>query len=151
MKKRLLPRPLVPLGLVCLLCACASDSVAPTSPSATQGPAPITSPALQPAHLRELSGQLLGVPNEADAELALLVVDDRGIPSGLLGNITLRGNGGALPFRLPFNPDAFATGSRVELRGRASLSGRLIRRLPSRPIHQAATQQLGELHMVPAP
>lgn len=144
-------RPLILLGLITLLTACASDNPAPTLPPP---PAPSQTPtqtAPLPAYQRELSGSLLGVPAAADVELALLAVDPRGRPQALLGNIQLRGNGGALPFRLPFNPDTFNQHPRIELHGRAHQAGRLILRLPPQPIRRAETQALGSLHLVPAP
>ena len=104
-----------------------------------------------PAYQRELSGSLLNVPNEADVELALLAVDQRGRPQALLGNIQLRGTGKPLAFRLPFNPETFNKHSRIELHGRANQAGRLILRLPEQPIARGDTQALGELRLVPAP
>lgn len=135
-----------------LLAACAAKP--PVAPQLPVEPAPATARATAaplPAYLRELSGSLLGVPHGAEAELALLVFDQRGLPDGLLGNIQLRGDGTTLPFRLPFNPQAFAPGARVELRGRVHLSGRLILRLLPLPIRHAQSQALGELRLVPAP
>ncbi|MCY1557186.1 hypothetical protein D9M68_940160 [compost metagenome] len=84
-------------------------------------------------------------------ELALLSIDARGLPQGLLGNIQLRGSGTALPFSLPFNPQTFSQHPRIELRGRAHRSGHLILRLPPLPIRHAESQALGELRLVPAP
>ena len=95
--------------------------------------------------------QLPAEPPPTAAELALLVLDQRGLPDGLLGNIQMRGDGAPLPFRLPFNPQAFAPGARIELRGRVHLSGRLILRLLPLPIRHAQSQSLGELRLVPAP
>ena len=63
----------------------------------------------------------------------------------------LNGNGGPLPFRLLFNPESFPRGERVELRGRASLSGRLILKLRPILILQPESRALGPLQMVPAP
>jgi uncharacterized lipoprotein YbaY len=144
-------RLLAPLTLAGLLAACAGEPVAPPQPPTT--PAPEASSAAAPlqAHLRELSGSLLGVPSGGEVELALLLIDARGLPQGLLGNIQLTGSGAALPFRLPFNPQAFVPGTRVELRGRVNQAGRLILRLPPQPIRHYDSQQLGELRLVPAP
>jgi uncharacterized lipoprotein YbaY len=141
------------LSLAGLLAACAAKPpVAPQLPAEPVAPAaPSENAAPLPAYLRELSGSLLGVPHGAEAELALLVLDHRGLPDGLLGNIQIRGNGAPLPFRLPFNPQAFAPGARVELRGRVHVSGRLILRLLPLPIRHAPSQSLGELRLVPAP
>ncbi|MDP3815249.1 YbaY family lipoprotein [Pseudomonas sp.] len=144
-------RPLLLLSLLGLLTACASDSPAPplptpAAPSQTQAKiAPL------PAHLRELSGSLLGVPAAAEVELALLAVDQRGRPQAMLGNIQLRATGNSLPFRLPFNPETFNKHQRIELHGRAHQSGSLILRLPPQLIRRAETQSLGSLRLVPAP
>jgi len=128
------------LSLVGLLGACASTP--PATPAAPAKPS-VPTPTAPAADLRELSG--------ADAELALLTLNERGLPQGLLGNIQLRGTGAALPFRLMFNPQAFAPGTRIELRGRAHQTGRLILRLPLQPIRHGQSQALGELRLVPAP
>ncbi|WP_439887380.1 hypothetical protein ACSX1C_18755 [Pseudomonas sp. MBLB4123] len=143
------PRPLAALALAVLLAACASapDTAAPPAAS----PKPAAPPPPVPEHLRELSGQLLGVPSGAEVELALLTLDPRGLPQGLLGNIQLSGNGGALPFRLIFNPQSFPQSLRVELRGRAHRSGQLILRLPPLTIRHAGSQAVGTLRLVPAP
>ncbi|KFX67583.1 lipoprotein [Pseudomonas taeanensis MS-3] len=140
------------LSLLGLLAACATKPpVAPQLPAEPPPTAVEDTAAPLPAYLRELSGSLLGVPHGAEAELALLVLDQRGLPDGLLGNIQMRGDGAPLPFRLPFNPQAFAPGARIELRGRVHLSGRLILRLLPLPIRHAQSQSLGELRLVPAP
>jgi uncharacterized lipoprotein YbaY len=144
-------QPLLALSLIALLTACASDSPPPAKATA---PAPTPAPAEAaplPAYQRELSGSLLNVPNEADVELALLAVDQRGRPQALLGNIQLRGTGNPLAFRLPFNPETFDKHPRIELHGRANQAGRLILRLPAQPITRSETQALGELRLVPAP
>lgn len=146
-------RPLAPFALAGLLAACASEPVPPPQPPpkpASETAADVA-PAPLPAHLRELSGNLLGVPSNAEVELALLLIDARGLPLGLLGTIQLTGSGAALPFRLPFDPQAFLPGTRVELRGRVNQAGRLILRLPPQPIRHNDSQQLGELQLVPAP
>src|SRR3990167_8619085 len=113
-------RLLAPLTLAGLLAACAGEPAVPPQPQPTTKPAPEASsaaaPAPLPAHLRELSGSLLGVPSDSEVELALLLIDARGLPQGLLGNVQLTGNGAALPFRLPFNPQAFIPGTRSEER-----------------------------------
>lgn len=147
------PRHIAVLGLVALLGACSSTEApqpAPARPAATvvkkpEGPGP-----LQP-HQRELSGQLLGIPAGAEVELAILVIDERGRPQKLLSSTKLKGNGQSLPFQMRFNPEAFPTGARVELRGRASQSGQLILHLPSLRIEQPTTQALGPLQLVKAP
>lgn len=144
-------QPLILVSLIALLTACASDSQPPAKPTVqTPTPTPAEAKPL-PAYQRELSGSLLNVPNEADVELALLAVDQRGRPQTLLGNIQLRGTGNPLAFRLPFNPETFNKHSRIELHGRANQAGRLILRLPEQPIARGETQNLGELRLVPAP
>ncbi|NMZ70757.1 Uncharacterized lipoprotein YbaY [Pseudomonas peli] len=144
-------QPLILVSLIALLTACASDSPPPAKTTVqTPTPTPVEAKPL-PAYQRELSGSLLNVPNEADVELALLAVDQRGRPQTLLGNIQLRGTGNPLAFRLPFNPETFNKHSRIELHGRANQAGRLILRLPEQPIARGETQNLGELRLVPAP
>jgi uncharacterized lipoprotein YbaY len=101
--------------------------------------------------MRELSGVLQAPPAGSEVELALISIDSRDRPQRLLGNLVLNGNGGPLPFRLLFNPEYFPRGERVELRGRASLSGQLILKLQPRLILQPESQSLGPLQMVPAP
>ncbi|MDO9622608.1 MAG: hypothetical protein Q7J46_01250 [Pseudomonas sp.] len=146
-------RLLAPLTLAGLLAACASAPAVPPQPTITQAPGAsiAAAPAPLPAYLRELSGSLLGVPSGGEVELALLLVDARGLPQGLLGNLRLTGSGAALPFRLPFNPEAFIPGVKVELRGRVNQAGRLILRLPAQAILHNDSQYLGELRLVPAP
>ncbi|MNF52402.1 hypothetical protein D3C85_695450 [compost metagenome] len=140
-------RPVLPLLLAALLAACASEPPAPAKPAS----APPKVEAATPAHMRELSGVLQLAPAGSEVELALLSVDSRDRPQRLLANLVLNGNGGPLPFRLLFNPDSFPHGERVELRGRASLSGKLILRLHPLPILQPDSRSLGPLQMVPAP
>ncbi|HLD65426.1 MAG TPA: YbaY family lipoprotein [Pseudomonas sp.] len=134
-----------------LLAACASAPPAPPAPPQPVVAPRIQAPAALPAHLRELSGSLLGVPAGADVELALLLVDEKDRPGRLLSNATLTGSGAALAFRLSFNPASFPLGGRVELRGRVSQAGRLILRLPSRPILTPESQVLGPLQLERAP
>ena len=137
----------LPLALSGLLAACAGEpttSVPPT-PSVAAEPniAPIQGPGLR--------GELLGVAAGADVDLALLGVDMRGRPRALLGQVHLRGNGEALPFHLPLNNQQIPQDLRPELRGRVSHSGRLVQRLPARSIAELSDQDLGTLHLVPAP
>ncbi|NWA02904.1 YbaY family lipoprotein [Pseudomonas gingeri] len=148
-------RPLVLLSLAGLLVACSSapkpvpapapqvQTKKPVSPYEELGPLP--------AFQRELSGTLLGVPANAEVELALLVIDERGRPQQLLASSKINGTGQALPFRLRFNPEVFPAGSRVELRGRASQSGQLILHLPSVSVTEPTTQAMGQLQFVSAP
>ncbi|WP_454254411.1 YbaY family lipoprotein [Pseudomonas sp. Marseille-Q8238] len=136
-------------GLITLLTACSSESPRPDPAEPVKS---IKIPEQAPAaFLHELQGKLLGVPAKADVELALLVVDERGRPQRLLSSQKLVGSGNALPFRLDFNPASFPTNQKVELRGRASQSGRLILHLPSRLIQSADSQAVGDLQLVPAP
>ncbi|MAB97186.1 MAG: hypothetical protein CMK71_03835 [Pseudomonadaceae bacterium] len=128
-----------------LLSACSS---APTAPPA-QPEAVLAEPT--PAGQNEISGNLLGVPEGAVAEVALLTIGSNGLPFTTLGNIQLRGTGEPLPFRVLFNPQAFAKGIRVELRGRANQSGKLILHMPKRVIDSPQSQSVGDLRMVPAP
>ncbi|WP_339516585.1 hypothetical protein [Pseudomonas sp. RL_15y_Pfl2_60] len=141
-------RHLTLIGLFGLLSACASE---PAAPVATQPETKAAATAAIPAHLREINGNLIGVPDNATAEIALLVIGSNGLPTQLLGNIQLRGNGSTLPFRLVFNPEAFDRGIRVELRGRANLEGRLIQHMPTQLIRTAQNQTLGDIRMQPAP
>lgn len=146
-------RTLVLLCLASLLVACSSEP-----PKTAQTPA-LTQPKTDapadlgplPAYQRELSGILTGVPAGAEVELAMLVVDSRGRPQGLMASSKIIGNNQPLPFKLRFNPQAFPAGARVELRGRASQSGQLILHLPSKLISQPATQAMGTLALVKAP
>ena len=140
-------RPLVLFSLLALLAACAAAP--PAAPQAVVPPA--IQPVPPPPHLRELSGRLHGAPAGSEVELALLVVDEHGIPLRLLASLNLGGSGAALSFHLIFNPESFPRGARVELRGRASQSGWLILRLPPLLIHSAESRALGELRLVPAP
>jgi uncharacterized lipoprotein YbaY len=149
-------RPLILLSLFSLLVACSSDAPQPPEP----GPAPQQAQKKAresadlgplPAHQRELSGTLQGVPSGAEVELALLVVDNQDRPQQLLASSSLIGTNQILPFRLRFNPASFPAGARVELRGRASQSGQLILHLPSQVISQPTTQAMGQLQFVKAP
>lgn len=142
--------------LFLLLAACASEPPQPATPTVAPAPTPATTAAAPveqalPAHMRELRGNLLTPPANSLVEIALLVVDERDRPQQLLGSLKLTGDGQALPFRLPFNPDYFPTGARVELRARISQAGRLILRLPPQRIIQAASRDLGALPLVSAP
>lgn len=101
--------------------------------------------------MRELTGSLSLPPNGSEVEMALLVVDERDRPQQLLASLKLAGTGQDLAFHLPFNPEYFPAGARVELRARVSLSGRLIQHLPAQRIQQAQTQNLGPLRLVSAP
>ncbi|EJM66990.1 MULTISPECIES: YbaY family lipoprotein [Pseudomonas] len=151
-------RPLILLSLFSLLVACGSDAPKPQPP--TPGPAPQQAQKKAkasaelgplPAYQREISGTLLGVPADAEVELALLVIDEKDRPQLLLASANLIGTNQVLPFRLRFNPESFPAGARVELRGRASQSGQLILHLPAQMITQPTTQALGQLQFVKAP
>ncbi|HBZ96071.1 MAG TPA: hypothetical protein DEO91_20985 [Pseudomonas sp.] len=139
----------LPVALSGLLAACASEPTA-TTPPATPTPTETeaSTPIVQGPGLR---GELIGVAAGADVDLALLGVDMRGRPRALLGQIHLRGNGEALPFHLPVSDRQVPQDLRLELRGRVSQSGRLVQRLPARTIVELSDQDLGALHLVPAP
>ncbi|TBU71058.1 hypothetical protein DNJ99_23695 [Pseudomonas daroniae] len=141
-------RPFALFSLAALLVACASETPPPAAPPAE--PVPKQEPAATPAHLRDLTGTLLDVPAGADVELALLTINERGLPHKLLGNIQLRGTGAPLPFRLQFNPENFDQGIRVELRGRVHQSGKLVLHMPSQFIREPQSQALGEIRVTPA-
>lgn len=155
------PRSLFVVVLATLLAACSSEAPKPSAPAATKPSAPaspkvMTAPAPVPlgplpAFQRELSGSLLGVPNAAEVELAVLVIDEKDRPQKLLTSAKVTGDGKVLPFQLRFNPEAFPAGARVELRGRVSQSGQLILHLTPVRIEQPTTQNLGQLQFVPAP
>ncbi|WP_411391225.1 YbaY family lipoprotein [Pseudomonas sp. MPB23] len=148
-------RPLVLLTLFGFLVACSSEAPKPSTPQ----PQPAQEkkvPGLEdlgplPAYQREINGSLTNVPAGAEVEMALLVIDDRSRPQQLLASSVLTGNGKPLAFRLRYNPEAFPTGARVELRGRASESGQLILHLPAVRITQPITQTTGPLQLVKAP
>jgi uncharacterized lipoprotein YbaY len=148
----MLLRPLLPLCVLALLSACSSTpqvpAPQPVSVAAT-AVTPIHSPL--PADLRELNGQLLGVPAAAEVEVALLLVDQRDRPLQMLANTRLDGNGAALPFSLRFAPSALAPGMRAELRARASQDGVLTQHLPPQQINPNASADLGQLRLVAAP
>lgn len=153
-------RPLVLLSLFSLLVACSSDAPKTEPQPPKPGPAPQQAQKKAkeaadlgplPAHQRELSGTLQGVPTGAEVELALLVIDNQDRPQQLLASSSLIGTNQILPFRLRFNPQSFPAGARVELRGRASQSGQLILHLPSQVISQPTTQAVGQLQFVKAP
>ncbi|MGO2452695.1 YbaY family lipoprotein [Pseudomonas taetrolens] len=146
-------RTIVLLCLASLLVACSSEPPKSAQPQSLPQPktdAPADLGPL-PVYQRELSGVLTGVPAGAEVELAMLIVDERGRPQGLMASSKIAGNNQPLPFKLRFNPQAFPAGARVELRGRASQSGQLILHLPSRIINQPTTQTLGTLALVKAP
>ncbi|MES2870882.1 MAG: hypothetical protein V4749_15065 [Pseudomonadota bacterium] len=146
-------RTLVLLCLASLLVACSSEPPKSVQPQVLAQPktdAPADLGPL-PTYQRELSGVLTGVPAGAEVELAMLIIDERGRPQGLMASSKIAGNNQALPFKLRFNPEAFPAGARVELRGRASKSGQLILHLPSRIISQPTSQALGALAFVKAP
>lgn len=148
----MLLRPLMPLCVLVLLSACSSNTPQPAS-SATQPPARprlVELPPL-PTEMRELSGQLLGVPLAGDAEVALLLVDQRDRPLQTLASTRLDGNGATLSFNLRFAPSALAPGMRAELRARVSQAGVLTLYLPPQRINPSASANLGPLRLVSAP
>lgn len=137
----------LPVMLLPLLGACSSAPETP--PPVPQVPATTVQTLVAPHP--GLHGQLLGVANGADVDLALLAVDLRGRPQQLLGQVRLRGDGEPLSFHLPFASDMPTAGQRIELRGRVSQAGRLVQRLPARTIANLNDQDLGQLQLVPAP
>ena len=145
-------RPIMSLCLLALLSACSSSAQvpAPNSPLPAASRVAAEATAL-PATMRELSGQLLGVPLAGDAEVALLLVDQRDRPLQTLASTHLDGNGAALPFKLRFTASALAPGMRAELRARVSQAGVLTLHLPPQPIDPNASASLGELRLVSAP
>lgn len=143
------PRHLALPAFLAVLAGCASQPAEPPQPQPV--PPVELSSAPHSKLLNELSGSLVGAPDGAQVELALLAVDERSRPGKLLSELTLTGRGAELPFILQFNPDAFPARQRVELRGRVTRSGQLIMRLPPRIIGSAASQALGPLQLVPAP
>ena len=147
----MLPRLLALLCLSSLLAACSSTPPAPALATTVKPKPLMVAPEPLPNHMRELSGQLLGVPAAGEAELALLLVDSRDRPVQLLASTHLNGNGAVLPFSLRFSPTSIPAGQRLELRGRVSQAGILTLRLPARPIQPDSNQALGALQLVPAP
>lgn len=139
------------LPLAALLVACSGEPTIEPKPAPKPAAPRVQADEPTPAHLRELRGQLLGVPAGSEVEMALLVIDARDRPERLLGSLRLAGNGQALPFKLTFNPEVFPQGARVELRARVSQSGQLIQRLAPRRILQAESQALGQLQLERAP
>ena len=101
------------LALSGLLVACASEQPAVPAPAPETDAPPASVATPTPA----LRGQLLGVAQGADVELALLAIDLSGRPRALLGQAHLRGDGQALPFHLPLNVVPPSQTQRVELRG----------------------------------
>lgn len=145
-------RPLLFCSLL-LLGACSSEAPQPPNPAPTTPPQPADPKPEQPAnpYLHQLSGSLHTPPAGSDVEIALLVIDERDRPQRLLASLHLKGTGQTLPFELPFNPEAFPQGARVELRARVSLSGRLIQHIGAQRIQQSGNQTLGNLQLVSAP
>jgi uncharacterized lipoprotein YbaY len=148
----MLLRPLLPLCVLALLSACSSTPQAPApQPVSVAATAVTPSNSPLPADLRELNGQLLGVPAAAEVEVALLLVDQRDRPLQMLASTRLDGNGAALPFSLRFAPEALAPGMRAELRARVSQAGVLTQHLPPQQINPNASADLGQLRLVAAP
>jgi uncharacterized lipoprotein YbaY len=148
----MLLRPLISLCALALLSACSHTAPHPSA-SATTAPASNAQPALAalPTDMRELSGQLLDVPLAGEAEVALLLVDDRDRPLQTLASARLDGNGAALPFNLRFAPSVLAPGMRAELRARVSQAGVLTLHLPPQQVNPSASASLGQLRLVAAP
>lgn len=142
-----MPNPSLPLLLAALVLAGCAHRPEPV-PVAPAGPA---AHAPDSVVLHALSGSLLGVPEGAEVELALMQVDEKRRPLRLLASLRLRGQDHELPFLLQFNADVFKARQPVELRGRVTEDGRLTRILPPRRIGSEANQSLGPLQVVPAP
>ena len=146
-------RTLVLLCLASVLVACSSEPPKSAQPQVLTQPktdAPADLGPL-PAYQRELSGVLTGAPAGAEVELAMLIVDERGRPQGLMASSKIVGNNQPLPFKLRFTPQAFPAGARVELRGRASQSGQLILHLQPVAVSSPQTQATGPLRLEKAP
>ncbi|GGJ98949.1 hypothetical protein GCM10009304_26030 [Pseudomonas matsuisoli] len=136
-----------------LLAACASE--APQEPAAPPPAAEqtvdIDTEAPLPADFHALTGRLDGAPAGSDIELALLQIDDNHRPQKMLATMKLKGTGTPIAFKLPFNPEKFPANGRVELHGRVTQAGMLIKRLPQRYVSGSNNQSLGTLMLVPAP
>jgi len=146
---------LLPLLLLsCLLFGCsnqpADDRPTPAPVAAAVKQIPKEAPAADP-NLNQLSGTLLTPAAGSVVELAILLVDAQGRPRGLLQSRTLSGTGQALPFTLSFTKPSPAIDLRLQLRGRVSVSGRLVQRLPGKFIPAEQNSQLGALTLVSAP
>ena len=140
--------PLLPLALTTLLAACSSQTPAPDPQPLRDAPSPVQETTHQPG----LRGTLVGAAPGALVEVALLRVDQRGRPVGLISQQNLRAEGSQLTFNLPTaNTQAPNTAGQLELRARVSQSGRLIQRLPARRVQGPLVQDLGALQLVPAP
>lgn len=137
--------------LLSLLAACASTPPPTTAPAPRADNKIELAPPPLPADQRELSGHLLGVPANGNAELALLLIDQRDRPLQMLASTQLTGTGQALAFNLRFTPSTLPAGTRLELRGRVSQAGVLTQRLLPRPVSPSSSANLGELQLVPAP
>lgn len=145
---------LATLSLIgCLLSGCSSTPAEPPAklPVSPQQPAPVRALIEQPVERFQLSGALLTPPAGSVVELALLLVDPKGRPKGLLGSTTLTGTGQSLPFTLGFSRDQLPADLSAQLRVRVSLSGQLTQRLPGKPIATLHSQNLGALQLVSAP
>ena len=124
LRRLALPLPALLLPLALLLAACSSQpeksQPAPAKPKRPSAEQAIAAPL--PGHLRQLSGSLLGIPADAEAEIALLQVDSKGRPLKSYASQRLLGQGGALPFALSFDPQSLPGDGRFELRARVSQS-----------------------------
>ncbi|MDF3931512.1 YbaY family lipoprotein [Pseudomonas citronellolis] len=148
----------MPLRLICLfalalLAACSSKQPAPQQ-TAANAPAKVAVTPLA-ANQRELSGLITSsrgaLPDGAEVELALLLMDERDRPQRALASLDLVGNGGALPFSLRYDPSDFPAGGRIELHVRGAQNGQLAWRLRPLTIAPGQSQALGELRLEPAP
>ena len=141
------------LSLALLLSACASEAPQQptTPPPATEQAVDIQTEAPLPADFHALTGRLEGAPAGSDIELALLQIDENHRPQRMLATMKIKGTASPVAFKLPFNPEKFPTNGRVELHGRVTQAGMLIKRLPQRYVSGSNSQDLGTLMLVPAP
>lgn len=138
-----------------LLAGCSSPSATRTAPiPATEAPPPMAAlpqAAVLADGLHQISGTLLTPPAGSVVELAVLLVDAKGRPRQLLGSLNLEGTGQALPFTLSASAVPAGNALQAQLRARVSLSGRLVQRLPGRPLGMLQDTRLGMLQLVNAP
>ena len=153
LRRLAMPLPALLLPLALLLAACSSQpeksQPAPAKPKRPSAEQAIAAPL--PGHLRQLSGSLLGIPADAEAEIALLQVDAKGRPLKSYASQRLQDQGGALPFALSFDPQSLTGDGRFELRARVGQSGRLILRLPPQALNPTQSRDFGPLQLVRAP
>ena len=147
-------RPLPLILLASLMLGCSSqpaDDRANSAPATTSARQPVkVAPAAEP-NLNQVTGTLLTPAAGSVVELAILLVDAKGQPRSMLESHTLSGTGQALPFTLSFAKPEPVSDLRLQLRGRVSVSGQLVQRLPGKSIPAQQSNQLGALKLVSAP